>query len=513
VLLAEVVATSETVAATRARTAKVAALSALLRRLAPEEVVPAVGFLVGDPRQGRIGVGWSTVSRAVAAAAPEATVTISEVDETLAELAGLAGRGSVERRSAVLSALLRRATAAEQQFLGRVLLGEVRHGALEGVLTDAIASAAEVAPALVRRAAMLVGDVRATAELALTGGAEALAAVQLTVLRPVQPMLASTAESVGDALAAMGEASVEHKLDGARIQVHREGDEVRVFTRNLADVTHRLPEVVEAVRSMPVTSLVLDGESLLLDADARPRAFQETMSRFGADGPRDQVMRPYFFDVLHVDGQDLLDEPLARRQEVLERVVGPWRIEGLVTADPDAAERVLAESLAAGHEGVVVKDLTAPYAAGRRGSAWQKVKPVRTLDLVVLAVEWGHGRRAGWLSNIHLGAYDPDGHFGPAGGFVMVGKTFKGMTDAMLAWQTERFQQLAERTSPGTVWLRPEQVVEIALDGVQGSPRYPGKVALRFARVVRYREDKQPEQADTIDVVRAMLAGAAAATE
>jgi DNA ligase-1 len=509
VLLAEVVATSETVAATRARTAKTAALASLLRQLEPSDVATAVGFLVGEPRQGRIGVGWSTVSRAADEPATEPSLTIAAVDDALSELAGLAGPGSVERRSAALTALLRRATAGEQQFLGRVLLGEVRHGALEGVLLDAIAAAAEVPPALVRRAAMLIGDVRAAAALALDGGAEALAAVQLSVLRPISPMLASTAESVADALTTMGEAAVEHKLDGARIQVHRDGEDIRVFTRNLADVTHRLPAVVDAVRAMPATALVLDGESLLLDGDARPRAFQETMSRFGADQPREQVLRPYFFDVLHVDGEDLLDQPLARRRAVLERVVGPWRIAGTVTADPAVAEQVLAEALAAGHEGVVIKDLAAPYAAGRRGAAWQKVKPVRTLDLVVLAVEWGHGRRAGWLSNIHLGAYDPAGDFGSAGGFVMVGKTFKGMTDAMLAWQTERFQALAERTTPGTVWVRPEQVVEIALDGVQGSPRYPGGVALRFARVLRYRDDKTPNQADTIEVVRAMLAGQA----
>ena len=504
-LINEVVATSAAVGATRARTVKIATLADLLRRLDADEVLAAVGFLVGQPRQGRIGIGWSSLSRAQGSVADEPRLTILDVDDAFSTVAALSGAGSTGQRQLILAGLFERATAEEQEFIARVLIGEVRHGALEGVLADAIAAAAGIPAATVRRAAMLTGDLGVTAAIALGTDPGALETVQLSVLRPVRPMLAATASSVTEAITALGLASVEHKRDGARIQVHRSGDEVRIFTRNFADVTRRLPEVVEIVRALPATAFVLDGESLALDAEARPRAFQATMSRFGADAPREQQLRPYFFDILHLDGRDLLDEPLSTRLELLTRVVGEWQVEGTVTADPEVGEAVLTASIAAGHEGVVVKALEAPYAAGRRGSSWQKVKPVRTLDLVVLAVEWGHGRRSSWLSNIHLGALDPEGTYGPPGGFVMVGKTFKGMTDAMLAWQTERFQSITERTTKGTVWVTPLQVVEVALDGVQVSPRYPGGVALRFARVVRYREDKTAAEADPIEAVRALL--------
>ncbi|HEY1105428.1 MAG TPA: ATP-dependent DNA ligase, partial [Agromyces sp.] len=332
-------------------------------------------------------------------------------------------------------------------------------------------------------------------------------AVGLVVGRPVLPMLAATAATPTAAIELTGEASVEYKLDGARIQVHRNGDDVRVFTRNLADVTHRLPEVVEVVRGLPVRDVILDGETLSLDEDGAPRPFQETMSRFGAEHARETVLHPWFFDVLHVDGRDLLDEPLATRLAELERIAPAHRIPGEVTADPEVAERVSAEALAAGQEGVVVKAIGSPYAAGRRGSSWVKVKPVHTYDLVVLACEWGSGRRTGWLSNLHLGALDPDGEFGEPGGYVMVGKTFKGLTDELLRWQTERFQEIEVRRTPHTVWVEPITVVEIAIDGVQRSSRYPGGIALRFARVKGYRDDKRPGDADTIQTLRALLRG------
>jgi len=507
VLLDTLVATTETVASTRSRLAKVDALAALLSALEPDEIAPAVGFLVGKARQGRVGVGWRGLSGAMGDPAAEPTLTVDDLDRLLDALAALAGSGSAGERTRALRAFTERATVREQDFIARVLLGEMRTGALEGVLMDAIARAADRSGEAVRRAAMLSGDLGETARLALTDTAEALDAVGLQVGRPVLPMLAASARTAGDALATTGEASVEYKLDGARIQVHRQGDEVRVFTRNLADITHRLPEVVEVVRRLPVRDVILDGETLSLDEDGAPRPFQETMSRFGAEAARETLLHPWFFDVLHVDGRDLLDEPLSTRLAELERIAGEHRIPGEVTADPEVAERVSREALAAGQEGVVVKAIDSPYAAGRRGSSWVKVKPVHTYDLVVLAVEWGSGRRQGLLSNIHLGARDPEGEFGEPGGFVMVGKTFKGLTDKLLAWQTEHFQEIEVRRTPGTVWVAPTTVVEIAIDGVQRSSRYPGGIALRFARVKRYRDDKDADEADTIQTLRSMLRG------
>ncbi|GAA1967570.1 ATP-dependent DNA ligase [Microbacterium deminutum] len=504
-LLAEVVDTVSAVSATRSRLAKIEALAALLRRLAPGEVGPAVGFLTASPRQGRLGVGWRGLASLDAVHADEPTLTIDEVDAALDGLAEASGSGSVAARGGSLRALAERATAAEWDFLSRVILGELRTGALEGVLLDAVARASERPGESVRRAAMLSGDLGETALLALTGTAEELDAVGLVVGRAILPMLASTAATPSEAIVAVGEASVEFKLDGARIQVHRRGDDVRVFTRNLADITHRLPEVVEVVRAMPVRDVILDGETLALDENDTPRPFQDTMSRFGADLAREMVLHPWFFDVLHVDGRDLIDEPLRVRRDELGRIAPGHRIPGEVTADPQDAERISHEALAAGHEGIVVKAIDSVYAAGRRGSSWIKVKPVHTFDLLVLAAEWGYGRRTGWLSNLHLGALDATGEFG--GGFVMVGKTFKGLTDALLTWQTERFQQLAVRETPGTVWIAPEIMVEIAIDGVQRSTRYPGGVALRFARVKRYRDDKRPQDADTIQTLRGMLRG------
>jgi DNA ligase-1 len=509
VLLADVLVTSATVTATRARTAKAQAIADLLRRASAEEVEPVTAWLAGEPRQGRLGLGWRTLSRLGGAPAAVPSLTVGAVDATLTELATMSGPGSAARRDAAVGALLSAATADEQEFLVRLLTGELRQGALEGVVLDAVAAAADVTTASVRRAFMLSGRLPETAATALTGGVDALDAVHLQVGRPVRPMLASPGSSLDAALADLGtEVTVEFKLDGARIQVHRDGDAVRVWTRTLREVTDGVPELVGRIRALPCDTAVLDGETLALDDDGRPRAFQDTMSRFGSDTPDAGVLlSPFLFDVLHLDGRDLLDEPLAVRLDALAKLLAAdehaaLRMPGVRRPTPEQAAAVLDDALSAGHEGVVVKALDAPYAAGRRGKAWQKVKPVHTLDLVVLGAEWGYGRRSGKLSNIHLGARDPDG-----GEPVMVGKTFKGMTDELLDWQTAAFPAHAHEQADWGVRLRPELVVEIALDGAQRSSRYPGGVALRFARVLRYRPDKALAEADTIDAVRALLAG------
>jgi len=504
-LLREVVETAAMVAGTRSRLAKVEALAGLLRRLDPEEVEPATGFLVGRARQGRVGIGWRGLAGGMAEPAADASLSVHDFDALLDTVVATSGTGSAAGRAAALRELTGRATAAEQDFIGRVLLGAVRTGALEGVLVDAVAAAAGLPGDLVRRAVMLSGDLGGTARLALGGEPGALEAVCLAVFVPVLPMLASTAPDPRAALAMTGRASVEFKLDGARIQVHRRGGQVRIFTRSLADVTRRLPEIVDVVTGFAGGDLILDGETLSLQEDGSPRPFQDTMSRFGAEGPRSQVLRPWFFDVLHVDGVDLIDRALAERLGVLAAVAGDHRVPGVVTDDPAAAERFSGEALAAGHEGIVVKAVDSRYAAGRRGRAWVKVKPVHTYDLVVLGAEWGSGRRAGWLSNLHLGALDAEGEFGEAGAFVMVGKTFKGLTDELLRWQTERFPQIERRRTRAAVFVEPVVVVEVAIDGVQKSSRYPGGIALRFARVKRYREDKRAEEADTIQTLRSRL--------
>lgn len=507
-LLSELVAATDAVASTSSRLAKVAALATVLRELDGDEIPVAIGFLTASPRQGRLGVGWRSLQALDVAHADESALAVLDVDGALARLASADGPGSVLARRAELEALAGAATAREWDFIARVMIGELRTGALEGVLLDAIAKASEREATTVRRAAMLSGDLGATARLALTGTADELAAVGLEVGRGVSPMLASTAASTAEALALLGgEASVEFKLDGARIQVHRDGDAVRVYTRSLADVTHRVPEIVEVVRALPAQRVILDGETLSLDEDGAPRPFQDTMARFGSEAAAEALLRPWFFDILHVDGRDLLDEPLAERLDVLERVAGASRMPGIVTADPVRAEQFSREALAAGHEGVMVKGIESTYAAGRRGKSWLKIKPVLTYDLVVLAVERGSGRRAGLLSNLHLGARDPAGEFGEPGGFVMVGKTFKGLTDATLRWQTEHLPTIETHRSAHAVHVRPETVVEIAIDGVQRSTRYPGGVALRFARVKGYRPDKRPGEADTIQTLRALLRG------
>lgn len=500
--LAALVSVADEVGATSSRTAKRSAIAGLLRDLRPDEIEPAVGFLVGEPGQGRIGVGWATV-----AAIPEAAgdggepLEIIDVDAAITRLATTSGPGSVAARAETLGAVFARATAAEAAFLRRLLVGELRQGALEGVMADAIAVAAGVPATVVRRAVMLSGDIRRAGRVVLTEGRPGLEAIGLTIFQPVQPMLASTAAQVDDALSDGLAASVEWKLDGARIQVHRSGDLVRVYTRNLNEVTDRLPEVVEITRSLPAEQVVLDGEVLGLEG-ARPEAFQQTMSRFGRDDPSTHGLRlrPFFFDVLHVDGTDLLDEPLSDRLGALDEVTGVHAMPRLVTADPVAAAAFVDATLAAGHEGVMVKELASAYSAGRRGKAWRKVKPVHTFDLVVLAAEWGHGRRRGWLSNLHLGARDPSD-----GSFVMVGKTFKGLTDELLTWQTAAFLEREIGRDHHVVHVRPDVVVEVAIDGVQASTRYPGGVALRFARVKRYRDDKAATGADTIESLRAML--------
>jgi DNA ligase-1 len=509
-LFAEVAATADEVVSTRARSRKVAALAALLARLSADELPVVVAILTGAPRQGRIGVGYRTVAALDVPAAGEPSLEVLDVDAALSRLAGLSGPGSQGARASLLHDLFGRATEDEASLLRRLLVGELRLGALEGLVTDAVARAADVPLDAVRRAAMLAGDLPRVAVVARADGVAGLDAVGLTLLRPIQPMLAQTAADVTEALdlatgsdGAGRPASVEWKLDGARIQVHRDGDAVRIFTRNLNDVTDRLPGIVDLVRRLPAERLLLDGEAVGVGEDELPRTFQDTMSAFGReDGVAGAGLQSRFFDLLHRDGDDLLDRPLRERLAALEEVAGPWRITGVITADPGEAQRVLDEALAAGQEGIMVKDAESRYDAGRRGGAWRKVKPVHTLDLVVLAVEWGSGRRRGWLSNIHMGARDPE-----TGGFVMVGKTFKGLTDDLLRWQTERFQELATDRDDWVVHVRPEQVVEIALDGVQSSTRYPGGVALRFARVRRYRDDKSPAEADTIDAVRALLPG------
>ncbi len=494
-LFADLAATSERVAATPKRNAKVAALADLLAALEDTEVRPAVAFLVGSTTLGRIGVGWASIGAVDVAPAHSSSLTVLDVQAVIETLAASTGDGSTARRRAALTQLFAQSTAGEQALLRGILGGELRQGALDGVMASAVGQAAQVPVGAVRRAAMFTGDLGETAAIALTDGRSGLDAVVLQPLRPVEPMLASTAPSAAEALAG-GEALIEWKLDGARLQAHRQGSEVRLYTRNLNDVTARLPAVVEQVRALPGGDLVLDGEAMGLLDDGAPQAFQDTISEFSRDDGT--PLTAFFFDALHVDGVSVHDAPLADRRAALERVVPPAaRLPSVVTDDSDVAEQFFSDAVAAGQEGVVVKSLDAPYEAGRRGKAWRKVKPVHTFDLVVLAVEWGHGRRRGTLSNLHLGARDGDD-------FVMVGKTFKGLTDAMLEWQTQRFLDLRVRDEGHVVVVRPEQVVEVAIDGVQRSTRYPGGIALRFARVRRYRDDKPVEQADTLDALRSL---------
>jgi DNA ligase 1 len=538
VLLSDVVEVSAGVTATSARNAKIAQIAALLARAEPGQVAVAVAVLSGELLQGQIGVGYATIGdlfRAADAAGAEdggnaGPLTLTEVNEAFTTIGAVTGPGSVALRRQQLAALFARATDREREFLVRLLAGDLRQGALEGVMTEAVAKAAGVPAEEVRRAHQLGGSLPEVAEAALGGAGHdgttsveralvALRGFTLRVGRPARPMLAASAPDVAAALAKISPAAAEWKIDGIRIQVHRAGDEVAVFTRTLDDITARVPEIVDAALSLPVTAAVLDGEAVALAPDGRPRPFQVTAARTASQAEvgrmRGQTpLTPFLFDLLHLNGSDLIDEPAAGRHRLLAEIAPATLLTPrIVTADLAEAEAFFADAVAHGHEGVVLKSLEAPYRAGRRGGEWIKVKPRHTLDLVILAAEWGHGRRRGVLSNLHLGARDPE-----TGGLVMLGKTFKGLTDEMLAWQTARLLDLADppvqiaadadrRQAYGVVRVRPELVVEVAFDGVQASRRYPGGLALRFARVLRFRPDKKAADADTIDAVRALWAG------
>ena len=530
-LLRELVQTSEAVAATSGRTAKITEIAGLLRRASAGEVPAVVAFLSGDLLQRQIGVGYASLGELLRLEPSGQPLTVPETDAVFETVGRVAGAGAQAERRRLLAGLFARATQTEREFLVRLLAGELHQGALEGVMTEAVARAAGVPAAEVRRAHLLAGSLPLIAQAALTaawpatdaepdsGAAQAaLRAFGLEVGRPLRPMLASSAATVADALARLSPAIVEWKIDGIRIQVHRAGADVAVFTRTLDDITIRVPEISEAVLALDVRDAVFDGEAVALAPGGRPRPFQVTASRTSshmdvARGRADTPLTPFFFDLLHLDGADLIDEPAHVRHARLAAVMPEGLlVPRLVTGDVDAASEFFADAVARGHEGVVVKVPDSRYAAGRRGSEWIKVKPRHTLDLVILAAEWGHGRRRGWLSNLHLGARDPD-----TGGLVMLGKTFKGLTDEMLTWQTNRLLELADppgsgpagdrKDAYGVLRVRPELVVEIAFDGVQASPRYPGGVALRFARVLRHRPDKPAAEADTIGSVLAFWSG------
>jgi DNA ligase-1 len=508
--LAELAAASTAVAGTRARNKKRDLLAQLLKLTSSEEQQAVVAWLSGELVGGKLGVGWAELSRLDVMPAESETLTVADVAQALSEIAATAGRGSSAQRRQLLIALFMRATAAEQDFLRRLMVGELRQGGLEGVMIEAVSLASGIAPDRLRRAAMLAGDLPKVAQLALSEGQASLDRVGLTVFSAVQPMLASPSDGLEQALVEIGgeekvPALIEWKLDGARVQVHRDGDVVRVFTRAMQEVTASVPEVIKATLALPARRLVLDGECIALTPSGAPRPFQETQSRFATRREVDKAsvevpLSVFFFDLLLLDDEIFLDHALTDRRAALTKVVpASLLIPNLETAEPAIARAFLDDAIARGHEGVMVKALSAPYQAGSRGRTWQKVKRVHTLDLVVLAAEWGSGRRRGWLSNLHLGARDGDG------GFVMLGKTFKGLTDETLRWQTEALLEREVTRDPRGVRVRPELVVEIAFDGVQKSSQYPGGVALRFARVVRYRPDKTAEQADHIDAVKAIF--------
>ena len=480
-LLSALVSTSNHVAACSGRLAKIQLLADLLKHAGPDEVELAIAYLSGSIRQAKIGVGWATLQKAKSHVGTTARLHLRDVDETLAKIATAAGKGSAGEKQRLLGDLFSSATADEQDFLFRLLTGELRQGALEGIMVEALAQARELPASEVRRAVMLAGGLGAVAK-------GEISSFKIELFRPIKPMLAKTATDVTAALAELGggPASFEYKLDGIRIQVHKRGDEVRVYSRTLNDITASVPQVVEGVKGLKVREVILDGEAIVLSPDGRPLRFQETMKGLGG-------AVPFFFDILYVDGTSLLDQPYSARTTLLPEAHRPPRV---ITADVQAARSFFDAAIAAGQEGLMAKALGAAYEAGRRGGSWIKIKRANTLDLVVLAAEWGHGRRHGWLSNLHLGARDPNG------GFVMLGKTFKGLTDALLEWQTRKLQELKVREVGHVVEVRPELVVEVAFNGLQDSPHYPGGLALRFARVIRYRDDKKPEDADTIETVR-----------
>ncbi|HTK86197.1 MAG TPA: ATP-dependent DNA ligase [Nitrospiraceae bacterium] len=510
-LFFEIVRTSQQVTQTQGRLEKIGRLSACLRNLSPDEIDIGVHILAGQLRQGTIGIGSSALHTAAPdTAAAEPSLTLKQVDQAIEALASTRGSGSGAERRRLLGALLSQGTPDEQHFLKRLIVGELRQGALEGIMAEAVARAADVPIAVIRRALMLAGDLAKVTTLALTEGIAGLSRLALHVLQPIHPMLAQPADDVADALSYLHEAAFEYKMDGARVQVHKLGQDIRVFTRTLNDVTASVPEIVEAARNFPVRSIVLDGEVLAFRPDGLPYPFQMTMRRFGrkldVHQMRDSLpLTPFFFDCLHLDGEDLIDRTSTDRVAAMQNILpSPFMTPRLVTPDQTTAETFLQNALSHGHEGVMAKALGAAYEAGRRGRAWLKIKRAHTLDLLVLAAEWGNGRRQGWLSNLHLGARDPVN-----GGFVMLGKTFKGMTDDMLKWQTDTFKELQIASDGYTVYIRPEVVVEIAFNDIQASPHYPGGLALRFGRVKRYRPDKTPEQVDTIETVRAIHARAA----
>jgi DNA ligase-1 len=506
-LLADLVRTSTQVAGTASRLAKTRLIADCLKRLDEDEVEIALPYLSGDTRQGKLTLGHATLQSALGSPAAAPTLSLREVDSAFSQLKSTKGKGSAASRSDLLRHLFRRASSEEQDFLARLIVGELRQGALEGVMLDAVAAAANLPPAEIRRAATLAGGVAPVARAALTGGAPALARFSIRVMQPVLPMLAQPAEDIESALAELGTAILEWKLDGARVQVHKSGEEVRVYTRNLNDVTAAVPEIVDTLKEVKAQSLILDGEAIALRADGRPHPFQLTMRRFGrkldVEALRSELpLSVFFFDCLYRDGAPLVDRPASERHDLLRSTLPPGAVTpSVITNDAEKARAFYDAALAQGHEGVMAKAMDAVYESGRRGAGWLKVKRARTLDLVVLAAEWGHGRRKGRLSNLHLGARDPAG-----GGFVMLGKTFKGLTDAVLEWQTKEL--LARRIDPPggrddwTVRVRPELVVEIAFNDLQESPHYPGGLALRFARVKGYRPDKRPDEADTIETVR-----------
>ena len=502
--LTDIVDTSRRVTEASGRLKKTGLLASLLGQAPTEEIEIAVAFLSGSIRQQRLGVGYAALQAAMPeSAADAASLELAEVDATFALIAGVGtGKGSTGERQRLLRELLARATHDEQSFLFRLVTGELRQGAVEGLMLEAVAKAAGVPAERVRRARMMAGDLATVARAALSGDAAQLAAFATQLFRPVHPMLAGSAEDPAVAIKELGEAALEYKLDGARIQIHKSGDQVAVYSRRLNEVTAAVPEVVELVRALPARELILDGEVIALRENGTPHPFQTTMSRFGkrldVERARSEVpLTPFFFDLLHLDGGSLLDEPARQRLVALHELApAPTVVPRLVTSSSVEADRFLRTALARGHEGIMAKALDAPYQAGHRGRRWLKIKPANTLDLVVLAAEWGHGRRQGWLSNLHLGARDP------AGGFVMLGKTFKGMTDEMLAWQTKKLLELEVARDGITVYVRPELVVEVAFNEVQTSTQYPGGVALRFARIKRYRADKTAADTDTIGMVQ-----------
>jgi DNA ligase-1 len=503
-LLSELVQTSIAVSRASGRLAKIGLLADLLRQLAPDEIEIAVGMLSGEPRQGRIGIGYATVWAARDLPASDAaTLHLADIDNAFTQLKSIKGAGSASARNERLGDLMRRATRAEQDFIVRLLTGELRQGALEAILVDAVAKAADISVPALRRAAMMAGSLAPVARVALAAGESGLTGFGIQLFQPVQPMLAQPADDVDEALVQLGtDVSLEWKLDGARIQVHKSGDDVRVFTRNLRDVTPAVPEVVAAVKQLAASEAILDGEVIALRSDGTPHPFQVTMQRFGrkleVERMRAEIpLTPFFFDLLYADGESLVDVSQESRVARLGIIAPSMVVPIVVRPTAEGAQQFLNEALRRGHEGVMVKALAAGYAAGRRGQQWLKVKLARTLDLVILAAEWGHGRRTGFLSNLHLGARDPE-----HGGFVMLGKTFKGLTDEMLAWQTEKLRSLEIGHDRHTVFVRPELVVEIAFNEVQASAQYPGGLALRFARVKSYRRDKPATEADTIEAVR-----------